>query len=275
MTRAWPRRFLRWGRRGKNQLIEFQALRRCDAFIISPPKAGRTWLRVLLWKYLSDTYGVEDRDLDLMRFTSQLPGAPVMAMSHDGSSLREARTAAQLDDDKRRYQRAKVVFLARDPRDLLVSLYYQATHRRGHFAGDISAFLRDPRFGVDKMIRFMNIWEANRTAPREFLLVRYEDMRADPARELERMLLFLGVPVDAERVREAVAFADFPNMRRLEREGYFASTMMRAKDATDEASFKTRKGQVGGYREELSPEDVAYLEERVARDLAPAFGYTG
>jgi hypothetical protein len=41
----------------------------------------------------------------------------------------------------------------------------------------------------------------------------------------------------------------------------------------DEESFKTRRGKVGGFADYLSPEDVAFVEEKVRGELDPLFGY--
>jgi hypothetical protein len=52
------------------------------------------------------------------------------------------------------------------------------------------------------------------------------------------------------------------------------SSRLRPGRAGNEASYKTRKGEVGGYREHLSDEDVRFIDERVA-GLGPVYGYGG
>jgi hypothetical protein len=73
----------------------------------------------------------------------------------------------------------------------------------------------------------------------------------------------------------AVEFGSFENMQRLERKGEFAHDNRRlvARDPSDPESFKTRRDEVGGYREYISDYDVAYIEERIATLLPETFGY--
>ena len=47
-------------------------------------------------------------------------------------------------------------------------------------------------------------------------LVRYEDLQADPAGALRRVLDFSGRPASGEQIRRAVAFADFAQLRQQE-----------------------------------------------------------
>ncbi|HEY3247587.1 MAG TPA: sulfotransferase domain-containing protein, partial [bacterium] len=126
----------------------------------------------------------------------------------------------------------------------------------------------------DTVLRYYAIWAANRDVVKDFLLVRYEDMRQDTRRELRRVLDFLGLPGVAEAVvAEAVEFASFENMRKMETEDRFQSRKLRAADAREAESFKTRRGKVGGYADYLAPDDVEYLNRRMAEILPDFYGY--
>jgi alcohol sulfotransferase len=105
--------------------------------------------------------------------------------------------------------------------------------------------------------------------------VRYEDLRAEPEVHLERVLEFLGAAPSAAEIAEAVAFASFDNMKQLEESAAFGSGDRRIVpgEASNPDSFKVRRGKVGGYRDYLSDEEAAVLDELVAARLAPAFGY--
>ena len=117
--------------------------RQTAVYIVSFPKSGRTWLRVLIGKAIADQYNLDDRYvLDTYRLTKKLK-LPVIQFIHDGSDLQYARTHNNLRRDTRVYRKKKVIFLARDPRDLIVSNYYQATKRENTFQGDLSAFIKE------------------------------------------------------------------------------------------------------------------------------------
>ena len=233
--------------------------------IVSFPKSGRTWLRLMIGKALCDRYGLpEERMLDTLELTREA-GLPPTTFCHDGGSNMEARHVDRLERDKSSYRDKKVLLLARDPRDVVTSCYFQASRRRDLFQGSISEFVRDPRYGIRKILTWYRIWERNRAVPRAFAVLRYEDLRADPEKGLRAALEFIGVSdLDDRTVRDAVEYARFENMRKLERQETFRSGILRPKRGGGDEALKTRRGVVGGYVDHLGPDDVAYCEAALA-----------
>jgi hypothetical protein len=109
----------------------------------------------------------------------------------------------------------------------------------------------------------------------DFLLVRYEDMRADPEGQLAKVLHLFGAPVRSEYVREAVAFASVENMRKLEqrRLAWLDGIRMAPGNRANPDSYKVRRAKVGGYRDYFTAEQVAELEALMRARLSPRFGY--
>jgi hypothetical protein len=245
------------------------------SFIVSYPKSGRTWLRLMLGKSLCDHYGLPEQDMLDLKTLSRAAGLEPAQFSHDGSAATLAIPASQLPRDKRAYRGKKVVLLSREPEDVLVSFYFQASRRLKpalRFDGDLSAFIRDDRYGIRKLLTFHNIWYENRTVPKGFLWVRYRDMHEDSAAVLRRVLAFLGADqVPDHIIAGAVAFGEFKNMQRLEASGRFSQAgAMRPRDLRDADSFKVRRGIVGGHRDYLSDADLAFIADAV-RELGNPF----
>lgn len=245
-----------------------------DVFLISFPKCGRTWLKVMMTKALASHFGIEDvNTLNLPRMSRICPGIPKIRDSHEDSP--HWKTPAQLSTTKEQFKGKKVIFLIRDIRDLVVSNYFQMSRRENGYSGDLSSFLHEQIGSVDTMIAYYNIWYANRDIPSGFLLVRYEDLHSCPQRELGKILSFIGIDnVSDEVINEAVQYASFGNMRRMEAENSFGSSAMRPGNPTDTESYKTRKGKVGGYIEYLSHEEIEILNQKISQ-LPEAFGYHG
>jgi hypothetical protein len=251
-----------------------------DAVIVSYPKCGRTWLRTMLGHVVAEHAGLPTDDvaaqLDLFALTAPGPqyAGPRIYVTHDAQP--HYRRAEDLRWSKARYRRADVVFLARDPRDVIVSLYFDRAKRRSnakHYAGTLSEFLNEEAGGIETLIAFYNSWAEQAHVPRSFLLVRYEELRADTAAELRRILDFIGLgAVDDDVVRRAVDASRFERMRALEAAGQVSDYKLRPGDADDPESFKTRRGVVGGYTEYLTPAEAEHLDERL-QSLAPVFGY--
>jgi hypothetical protein len=259
--------------RERNSAASRRADREAEAFLISYPKCGRTWLRMLLSRALENHYGAPDIDYLGGDFLGgNVAGAPRIRVSHDDDP--HWKTPRGLDRRKRRYRGKKVVLLVRDPRDVVVSMYFERSRRERAYAGTLSQFLHERRGSLDTILAYYNVWAGARHIPSDLLVVRYEDLRRDTERELRRLLAFLGVTdVSDETVREAVHFASFENMRKMESSGSVGSGRLRPRDPNDPESFKTRRGKVGGFVDYLSPEEIEEVERRIRSGLDASFGY--
>src|SRR5690348_12669706 len=163
---AWFSRWrpsLRWTRR--NFSSRASELSGGDAIIVSVPKSGRTWLRAFLCAYFCKRFGLE---FTLRPGRYNLPGFPRVVFSHD---LFEHRTKGDVWDwlrgkylvPRAELHRAKIILLARDPRDCFVSLYLQLTRRDPNAPAklrqeSVSEMLRDAKFGMRAIISTMNHW---------------------------------------------------------------------------------------------------------------------
>src|SRR5437899_3734070 len=168
------------------------------AIILSVPKSGRTWIRTFLCAYFCKRYGREFT-LEPERYCE--PGIPRLIFSHD---LFEHRTKGDLWDRIRgKYlvprsglRRAKIILLARDPRDCFVSLYVQMTRRDpsapAKFKQEtVSDLLRDKRFGIHAIVKTMNDWLNEFVGREDFMIVRYESLLALSAKYVRDFLAFL------------------------------------------------------------------------------------
>jgi len=90
-------------------------------------------------------------------------------------------------------------------------------------------------------------------------LVRYEDLKADTAGALRSALAFAGRAASDEDVARAVAFADFSELKRQEREAGFREAPPRIPNGF------FRRGEAGAWRDELTAEQI----ERIERAHAP------
>ena len=245
-----------------------------DVYLLSFPKTGRTWLRTMVGRVLQQHYHEHDVSvLDLHHFNAVNREIPKIWVDHDDNP--QFKAPEELEVDKSAYQGKKVIFLARDPRDVVISLYFHMKKRRRFYEGDLAGFLGNKNGSIDTILRYYNIWAAAERIPESFLLVRYEDIHQDPHRELRRVLDFVGIHgVSDDVIDDAVRYASFSNMRQMEMEDAFDSNKLRAADKSDQDSFKTRKGEVAGYHNYLTAEQIAALDAKIDAQLHPRFKYT-
>lgn len=248
------------------------------------PKVGNTWLRFMLGRYLALAYGLAETPL--------LDRGDLPALAAAGCRARGEFTHVPLEwqtqtaNDLTRsnvvepFAGTSVVLLVRHPLDTLVSFYMQDRFRRGGGGPeDLAEFVVDPIFGLDKYLRFYQLWDSAFDTLRHVCLWRYEDARRAPRESLIALLNYLGEPVVDVHLDAAVAAADFNSMQALERSGtppvYKSSgfSIFATGDAANPDALHVRKGKVGGYRDELPAALVATLEARVAREMPTRFGY--
>jgi hypothetical protein len=240
-------------------------------YFISYPKSGRTWLRVMIGRALQELIGLDELEmLEEGRIVASDLMQPTF-FTHDGSSHTVGRRWQDLDPDKSPYRGRKVVYITRDPRDVVVSCFFQSTRRKSLFAGTISDFIRSDNYGIRKIVTFNRIWHEASKVPDAFLLVRYEDLHVAPRPVLRSVLGALGVRCSDDGLLDrAIEFAAFQNMRRIEQDGLAPGRKLRPGDPQDEESFKVRRGKVGGFVDYLNPEDCAYVD-RVIREFNDPF----
>ena len=247
--------------------------REAEAFLLSFPKTGRTWLRVMLAQLLAVHYGrPEVANRAALPRIDAGPGAPRIVVRHDGNPHK--CTAPEIVGHRREYAGCRVMLLVRDPRDAIVSNYFQVTRRDHWFEGDIASYLRWPRGSLDSMLRYYDIWAHERHVPSAFLLLRYEELRRDTVAALGVIAEFLGLRnVEPATLGAVVEHSSFDAMRRREAGRAADGSPFAPGSSADPESFKARKGQVGGYREYLSAADVDWLNAQIDAGLDPYYGY--
>lgn len=241
-------------------------------YVLSFPKCGRTWLRLLMAKAISLAWGIPMeicRDLRLEEFTAVDPRIPEITFWHDDRV--GWRTPGQLSTDKERYRACRVVFLTRDLRDTTVSYYFQRSLRPDNpYTGSLGEFIGESGGSLRTCVAFWNIWHDRQDVPHSFLLTSYERLTADTEGELARIMAFCGLPpVGPDVLREAVAFASFPSMRAMELSDAFDSERLRPGRPGDPESFKTRRGIIGGFRDYLTQTQISEIDALIRTALVP------
>ena len=217
-------------------------------YVVSYPKSGRTWLRVML-----DDLGIE------------------AVYTHDGSSFEGHLSVANLDSDKTKFEAGLVLLMVRDPRDVVISGYFQVVRRLHLQTADsmsISDFIRNPRYGIEKSVRFNLDWFAVAPEMADLAIVRYEDLHKNTTRVLSAIVRFARAEAATDIVGDVAFQRSFAHMQQLESIGGFEARYGNAltpADLADPESYKVRRGIVGGYVDYLSTRDQNFCNRIISK----------
>lgn len=247
------------------------AAARADAFLVSYPKSGRTWLRYLLSCYFAESarLGFEPDLTSTFRILPNFDRDPVRGIDAFAGRSSDAALpfilVSHLPYRERLFLDRPVLFLVRDPRDVIVSAYFHATRHKKSFSGDMAAFLDEPKYGMAALTGYLNGWAAGLVG-RPHHLISYEHMLAEPTVAVAGILSFLGMEPQPDLVARAVAAARFDRMRDKERDGGIPGHDY---DRNDDQSLRMRSGKAGSFGEWLSPDQANLVLARCRSDLSP------
>jgi hypothetical protein len=236
-----------------------RGLEPADVYFAAYPKSGSTWSRFVLFEILSGM------PAGFRKTNSQMGG---VGLHRQALRLLPGggRLLATHEDYQKQY--GKAIYIVRDPRDIVLAEYAFLTaldlyhvsldefikiaissvmvYGWGPWQHHISSWLDSPIAGTENM-----------------LLLRFEDLRKDPVQGFARMVDFLGVDVNLDKVRAAVENNTIERMREKEDKEPVRSSIR--------GRF-VREGAVRGWLSKLTPEQAFFIE-KYAGDAMVRLGY--
>ncbi len=238
-----------------------------DIFLTSYPRSGNTWMRFLVGNLVH-----ENEPVNFVNLERLVPDMYIHA-DREMRSMSRPRVIKSHECFDPRYRR--VVYIVRDPRDVAVSNYYWEL-KKGSFPDGFPMQEFVPRWMAAQYWPRLGNWadhivswlSTRRTQP-NFLLLRYEDLKEHPARELARVARLLEIEPSPERLQRAIDLSSADRMRKLESEE--GGKWLQTKYTRQDTPF-VRKAASGGWQASLPPESVALIESTWG-DLMLELGY--
>ena len=238
-----------------------------DTFLVSFPRSGNTWARFLVCNLMNP-----DDPVNFAQLESRIPEI-YFVTDRNLRAFPRPRVIKSHECFDPRYK--KVIYIVRDPRDVLIS-YYEYQLKRRVISEDLSLEEFVPRFMASEIEPKIGSWRdhvvswmATRGGQENFLLLRYEEMLANTQKETTKIASFLGLDSNPERIARAVALSSADRMRKLEKEQWRQWNM--TKNTRQDKAF-VRKAEAGGWKTNLPERCVAQIESAWG-DVMRSVGY--
>jgi len=207
------------------------------------PKAGRTWLRVLLWR-ISDNFSKESTGCTF----SSLDEHPRISGDYNLPSLKFAHEIP----GKRKYR--KTIVLIRDPCDMIISYYFFKMSKKSKLFG----FNRFVKTYIPKLIRFYKKWDFIIRECDKYLIVKYEDIHKNAKETILSVCCFIGLEASDKNIDDAILYASFDNMKELEKKRVLDPEY-------SHSQIKIRNGKIGTYKKYLNKKQLKIINNCIKK----------
>jgi len=268
----------------------------------SYPKSGNTWLRIFLTNLITDKEvpasinnirtqgiaagreifdvisGIEASDLTFDEIDNIRPDIYKYIASKSENTMfmkiHDAYTFLENGDPLIPSSHIKAIYIIRNPLDVAVSYSYHCNcsidkaisdlcNTNCCFYGETGRLNWHLRQKLLTWGEHVESWVDNTEI--YVHVVRYEDMKNNPFETFKKATIFAGLSYDDEKVKKAIEFSDFTILHDEEKKNGFNERR------TNDSLF-FRKGEIGGWRNYLSEEQVSLMIKGHKKNME-RFGY--
>jgi len=239
-----------------------------DTMLVSYPRSGNTWTRFLIANLVHPNQTITFANIETL--------VPDTSSISSRALKRNPRPRIIKSHDYFDHRYPKVIYIVRDPRDVVLS-YYEFDRKYRHIPDGhpmeryVKDFVEGKLVSSDWGTWAENVasWVSTRQSRDNFLLLRYEDMLENTRRELARVAGFLGLASSDETLERAISASSADRMRALEKrqQDQWVATRKHRKDIPFVGS-----AAAGGWSNNL-PEPCIKQIESAWGDLMSSLGY--
>ncbi|XP_071690436.1 flavonol sulfotransferase-like [Rutidosis leptorrhynchoides] len=244
-----------------------------DIYVVTFPKCGTTWIKALVFAIVNrNIYKIDSRTHPLLIHNSHdcvpfietdfYKSIPTYNEAHSprlfGTHTPYTSLPQSIIDSG-----CRIVYLCRDPKDVLVSLHHFVNQVRDKSRGLMTINEAFELFskGVTPYGPYWDhvkgYYKAKTEHPTRILFLTYEDMKMDTRNNVKRIAEFLGCPFTKDEegrglIEEILSLCSFENLKNADKDGFFHGV-------PNSAYF--REGKVGGWSDHLTNEMSLILDQ--------------
>ncbi|XP_030313412.1 sulfotransferase 2B1 isoform X2 [Calypte anna] len=240
-----------------------------DVLIATYPKSGTTWMQEIL------TLMFSRGDILPAKTIPNWERAPWLEQIYSRDALPEpaahrlitTHLPAHVLAPALRRAKAKVIYVARNPKDVAVSFYH--FHRLAKFLPDPSSFDSFLTQFLEGTVQYgswfdhVKGWLGQRQLL-DIFYVTYEELHQDLCGTAQRIGTFLGCPLGPETLRALGEHCSFASMRDNSMTNY---TLIPPEIMDHSQGRFMRKGVVGDWRDHFTPQQNALFNRRYQEEM--------
>jgi len=244
-----------------------------DVLVDSYQKSGSTWVQEVIWTLrnnpdldnpmaavpLYERSPYFEGDIILQMTQPEMPKELLLDLVRESDRPRTIKSHLSFDLlSPTLLEKAKVVYLVRDPRDVCVSQYYHdRLFKNQSFKGTFDQF-------VEIMLSDVHIFGPYWTSVKEawrrrdhpnLLIMSYDRLKADSRNQIKRLADFVGAKVTDEQLEKVVHHTSFAQMKGREDNVITAhqkDKLMNLDVAAQDGGLFFKKGESGRHKEALT-----------------------
>lgn len=226
MIKIYLKIFL-YNRRRKKELNSLKfGLKENEYFLISYPKSGNTWVRVILSNLLKEN---ENLRIGIHNVHQYVPDShiktqrtSIIEKKSEFNNLK-IKIVKSHDRFKPFFKKKKVIYITRNLLDVIPSYFFYLKARKTiqPRIDDVISGKVNSSFG--SWFNHIKFWV--KTKKHNILIIRYERLKSNPEQEIKSICDFIGLESNSQEIDNAIKNSDSKRMRDLEKEqGHYNDT---------------------------------------------------
>ncbi|XP_055693939.1 luciferin sulfotransferase-like [Lutzomyia longipalpis] len=263
--------------------VENFEVRPDDVWVVTFPKCGTTWTQEMVWQICNDLDYAKGRSTYL---NARFPFFELGCLVPDEASFDSLKIVADMPSPRFIKShlpapllpkqiwtvKPKIIYVARNAKDVLVSFHHhyrnlQDYHRNINDFAEI--FMKDLVIYAPFDTHVIDFWHMRHEE--NILFLTFEDMKRNHPVVIEKTAKFLGKSLTEEQTIELADHLTFDKMSKNES----VDLLLEIKDMRESMNIRkldedfafVRKGKVGSFRDDMTPEMIQQFNEWLQKRL--------